>query len=176
MSKQIVMRDSPEAAQHRPDLKGGFTRWFLLATTAKAREQPATPAAPMYRASAGDAPTPKGYTQCRGCRDPISSDEAMPAPSGTARFLPEAGDQYYSTPDDAAEDLEEDQTLADLRLVICEPNYVRQPRTGLLLRRSARRTATCRTTWRKRWRHSTRLWPASCFVVARQEGAGAGLG
>ena len=31
-----------------------------------------------------------------------------------------------ATLDDAAEDPEEDQTLADLRLVIGEPNYVRQ--------------------------------------------------
>ena len=45
---------------------------------------------------------------------------------GKAILYSEARDQYYSTPDDAAEDLEDDQTLADLRLVICEPNYVRQ--------------------------------------------------
>ena len=76
------------------------------------------------------APTPKGYTQCRGCRDLtyIAEYESMPRAEwdGKAMLYSEARDQYYITPDDAAEDLEEDQTLADLRLVICEPNYVRQ--------------------------------------------------
>src|SRR5574337_290529 len=75
-------------------------------------------------------PTPKGYTQCRGCRDLtyIAKYEAMPRAEwdGEAMLYSEARDQYYSTPDDAAEDLEEAQTLADLRLVICEPNHVRQ--------------------------------------------------
>jgi hypothetical protein len=76
------------------------------------------------------APTPKGYTQCRGCRDLtyIAKYKAMPRAEwdGKAILYSEARDQYYSTPDDAAEDLEEAQPLADMRLVICEPNYVRR--------------------------------------------------
>lgn len=33
-------------------------------------------------------------------------------------------DNYYSSPDDAEDDLEDDQTLNDLQLVICKPNYI----------------------------------------------------
>ena len=131
MSKQIVMRDSPEAAQYRTDLKGWVSRDGFYFGDGPQGERTARYAGcthvPCERC---DAPTPKGYTQCRGCRDLIyiAKYEAMPRAEwdGKALLYSEARDQYYSTPDDAAEDLEEDQTLADLRLVICEPNYVRQ--------------------------------------------------
>lgn len=131
MSEQIVMRDSPEAAQYRTDLKGWVSRDGFYFGDGSTGEQTARYAGcthvPCKRCG---TPTPKLYTQCQGCRDLsyIAKYEAMPRAEwdGKALLYSEARDQYYSTPDDAAEDLEEGQTLADLRLVICTPNYVRQ--------------------------------------------------
>jgi hypothetical protein len=131
MSKQIVMRDSPEAAQYRTDLKGWVSRDGFYFGDGPQGESAARYAGCTHVAcDRCGAPTTKGYTQCRDCRELtyIAKYEAMPRAEwdGKAMLYSEARDQYYSTPDDAAEDLEEDQTLADLRLVICEPNYVRQ--------------------------------------------------
>jgi hypothetical protein len=45
---------------------------------------------------------------------------------GKAWLYSEAQDKYYPNPAEAEDALEEGETLADLRLVICNPNYVRQ--------------------------------------------------
>src|SRR5574338_777228 len=126
MSEQIVMRDSDEAAQAVTIQAWKARDGHIYFDESTARYAGCTHV-PCDRCG---APTPKGYTQCRGCRDLtyIAKYEAMPRAEwdGKALLYSEARDQYYSTPDDAAEELEEDQTLADLRLVICEPNHVRQ--------------------------------------------------
>ena len=128
---QIVMRDSPGAAQYRTDLTGWVSRDGFYFGDGPQGEIAARYAGcthvPCDRCG---APTPRGYTQCRCCRDLtyIAKYAAMPRAEwdGKALLYSEARDQYYSTPGEAADELEEDQTLADLRLVICEPNHVRQ--------------------------------------------------
>lgn len=131
MSEQIVMRDSPEAAQYRTDIKGWVSRDGRFFGDHQASEQDARYAGcthvPCQRCG---SPTPKGHMQCSPCRAAHAAERyaAMPRASwdGTSMLYSQAKDQYYNTPADAAEDLEEGQTLADLRLVICKPNYVRQ--------------------------------------------------
>ena len=131
MENKIVMRDSPEAAQYRTDIKGWVSRdGFYFGDGPQGERTARYSGCTHVPCDRCGAPTPRGYTQCRDCRELtyIAKYEAMPRAEwdGKAMLYSEARDQYYSTPDDAAEDLEDDQTLADLRLVICEPNYVRQ--------------------------------------------------
>ena len=131
MSNEIVMRDSQEAATYRTDIKGWVARNGLYFGDGPQSEQTARYAGCTHVLCLKcAAPTPKGYTMCRGCRDLayIGKYEAMPRAEwdGKAMVYSEARDQYYNSPDDAADDLEGNETLADLRLVLCTPNYVRQ--------------------------------------------------
>src|SRR5574337_1185207 len=111
MSEQIVMRDSPDAAQYRTDLKGWVSRDGFYFGDGPTGERTARYAGcthvPCDRCG---TPTPKGYTQCRGCRDLtyIAKYEAMPRAEwdGEAMLYSEARDQYYSTPDEVAEAME----------------------------------------------------------------------
>ena len=131
MSDEIVMPDSEDAAQYRTGIKGWVSRHGIYYGDGPQSEQAARYAGCTHvQCSQCSAPTPKPYTKCGDCRALAEAAryEAMPRAEwdGKAMLYSEARDQYYSTPDDAAEDLEDDQTLADLRLVICEPNCVRQ--------------------------------------------------
>lgn len=73
--------------------------------------------------------TEKLWTHCEECRKTreIARYEAMPRKpwDGQAMLYSEAWDEYFDDPGAAEEALDEGQTLADLRLVICEPNYGR---------------------------------------------------
>jgi len=128
--KTVVMPDSPEAAQYQTDIKGWVSRTGHYYGNGLHAERTARYAGcthvPCNRCG---MPTLKGYMQCGRCQELfyIETYDAMPQSpwGGKAVLYSQARDQYYSTPDAAAEDLEEGQTLADLYLVICEPNYVR---------------------------------------------------
>lgn len=78
------------------------------------------------------APTPKHYTKCGGCRDLADREkyDAMPkkAWDGVAMLYSKARDEYFQTLEDAEDCVEvaEGETLDDLMLVICEPNYARR--------------------------------------------------
>src|SRR5574337_649774 len=126
MSDQIVMRDSDEAAQPVTIQAWKARDGHIYFDESTARYAGST----HCLCNTCGAPTPKTYLKCDACREKadLAKYEAMPRAEwdGEAMLYSEARDQYYSTPDDAADELEEDQTLADLRLVICEPNYVRQ--------------------------------------------------
>lgn len=131
MSNEIVMSDSPEAAQYRTDLKGWVSRDGFYFGDGPQGERTARYAGCTHvPCSQCGAPTHRGYTMCRSCRDLayIAKYEAMPRAEwdGKAMVYSEARDRYYNSPDDAADDLEDGETLADMRLVICTPNYVRQ--------------------------------------------------
>ena len=131
MSKEIVMSDSPEAAQYRTDLKGWVSRGgFYFGDGPQGERTARYSGCTHVPCSQCGTPTPKGYTMCRDCRDSayIAKYEAMPRAEwdGKAMVYSEARDRYYNRPDDAADDLEDGETLADMRLVICTPNYARQ--------------------------------------------------
>lgn len=131
MNDTIVMSDSPEAAQYRTDLKGWVSRDGFYFGDGPQGERTARYAGCTHvPCSQCGTATPKGYTMCRGCRDLAytAKYEAMPRAEwdGNAMVYSEARDRYYNSPDDAADDLDDSETLADLRLVLCTPNYVRQ--------------------------------------------------
>ena len=131
MSNEIVMIDSPEAAQYRTDIKGWVSRHGHYFGDGPNSEKTARYAGCTHtECSRCGAPTRKGYATCSACREStcIAQYESMPRAEwdGKAMIYSDARDRYYNSPDDAADDLEDGETMADLRLMICEPNYVRQ--------------------------------------------------
>lgn len=76
----------------------------------------------------GAAIEKKSY--CRACHDrkQIERYERMPrqAWDGIGLIYSHITDRYYSDLEAAEDDLQDGQTLADLMLVICKPNYVRE--------------------------------------------------
>ena len=75
-------------------------------------------------------PTKKPWTACDDCRDLAAKEryEAMPRAEwdGEAMLYSSVSDRYFDCIEDAEDSLDEGQTLADLRLVICKPNHVPQ--------------------------------------------------
>ena len=74
-------------------------------------------------------PVEKGWLACRKCRDQADTDRynAMPRKPWDGNMVySQARDRYYQDPGDAEDELEEGETLADLQLVLCEPNYGRK--------------------------------------------------
>lgn len=126
MTEKIVMLDDPEAAVPHT-MQGWKSRnGFFFVDESTARYAGCTHV-PCRECG---APAPKGRTMCDGCRDlaELARYEAMPGVEwdGEAMLYSQTHDDYYASQDDAEDTLEDGQTLADLRLVICEPNYVRQ--------------------------------------------------
>lgn len=131
MSTQIVMFDSPEAAEHRTDVIGWVSRDGTFYGDGPSNERTARYAGcthvPCERCG---EPTPKRWLHCDSCRAAKDAERyaAMPRESwdGVSMLYSEVRDTYYRGIDEAEEGLEEGQSLADLRLVICSPNYVPQ--------------------------------------------------
>lgn len=131
MNDKIVMRDSPEAAEYRTDLKGWVSRkgqYFGNHPSSEdtARYNGCTHVACKYCAT----PTEKPYTACEECRDKkdLERFEALPRADwdGVGMLYSDARSEYYRDIDEAEDGLEDGETLADLRLLICKPVYARQ--------------------------------------------------
>lgn len=125
MSEKIIMYDSPEAA--KPHTMNG---WLSRDGIFYAEERLARYSGCTHRpCEACGAPTERMYIKCAACRDAQDTAKyaAMPRAKwdGKAMIYSETLDKYFSGLDEAEDELEDGWTLADLRLVICEPNYVR---------------------------------------------------
>lgn len=63
---------------------------------------------------------------CKSCRDKKDEDryDAMPkaAWDGVSMLYSKTLDRYFASPEDSEDELEEGQTLSDLRLIVCVPN------------------------------------------------------
>ena len=127
----VIFAESPEAAEYRTGLKGWVSRhgqYFgdSAHSETAARYHGCTHCVCKYCSAAAEKP----YTACETCRDrkEVERFEALPRADwdGKAWLYSMARDKYYPTPGDAEDELEEGETLVDLRLVICSPNYVRQ--------------------------------------------------
>ena len=74
-------------------------------------------------------PTKKIYLACQSCRDKAAEEkyDAMPTAEwdGVAMLYSDSRDEYFGSPEDAEDSLEEGQTLDDLKLIICKPEYAR---------------------------------------------------
>ncbi|WP_055100639.1 hypothetical protein [Alloalcanivorax xenomutans] len=126
MSDEMIMFDSPEAAQPYT-----MTGWKSRDGFFFANERDARYAGCTHRpCTECGKPARKLYTLCAACRADKDNAryEAMPLGEwdGRAVLYSEASDRFFSDIEDAECSLEEGQSLADLQLVICEPNYACQ--------------------------------------------------
>lgn len=133
MTAAIVMRDSDEAAQYRTDIKGWVSRNGIYYGDSVHSERVARydGCTHVPCGNCGE-PTPKHWTLCKPCRSVAEKGryEAMPEAEwdGKAVLYSDLNDSYYPGLDeieDYLEDLNDGTTLEDLRLIICEPNFVR---------------------------------------------------
>lgn len=129
MNDKIIMAESPEAAEYRTGLSGWVSRGQYFGDGPNAEASARYHGCTHYVCKYCSAPAPKPYTACQECRDKkdLERFESLPRADwdGKAMLYSEAQDRYYATPDDAEDALEEGESLADLRLLICEPNNVR---------------------------------------------------
>ncbi len=123
---KIIMRDSPEAAQPHTMTGWKSSDGFFYKDEDTARYAGCTHVA----CSSCGAPCVKHYTHCDACRNAreIERYNALKKEpwDGVGMLYSDARDVYYTDISDAEDALEEGETLADLRLLICEPNYVRE--------------------------------------------------
>jgi hypothetical protein len=129
MSEEIIMFDSPDAATYRTDIKGWVSRngiFYGENNERTARYSGCTHVA----CSVCGTPTTKHYTKCDKCRSMAAIDRylAMPAAQwdGATMLYSDARDEYYIDLEAVYDSIEEGESIDDLRLIICEPNYARQ--------------------------------------------------
>jgi hypothetical protein len=121
MNKDIIMREDPAAATP-VTLSGWRSRdGYFYTDESTARYAGCT----HVKCKDCGAPAEKSWTVCRPCRD-LREDvryDAMPKAEwdGVAMVFSQTRDEYYNSPEDAADALEEGETLESLRLVICKP-------------------------------------------------------
>ena len=130
MNDKIIMADSPEAAEYKTGLSGWVSRGQYFGDGPNAEDSARYHGCTHYVCKYCPAPAPKPYTACQECRDKKDLERFYALPradwDGKAMLYSEARSKYYADPDDAEDALDDGETLADLRLVICKPNYVRQ--------------------------------------------------
>ena len=131
MKDEIINYDSPDAATYQAGLSGWVSRrGFYFGDDPNSEDMARWDGCTHKSCQYCGASTPKGYTACDDCRRKreIERYEAMPRAEwdGVVMLYSNATGKYYADLDDLEDDLDEGETLADLRLVICEPEYVRQ--------------------------------------------------
>jgi hypothetical protein len=130
MNDKIIMAESPEAAEYRTGLSGWVSRGQYFGDGPNAEAAARYHGCTHYVCKYCSAPAPKPYTACEDCRARKEREKFDARPradwDGKAWLYSEAMDKYYSCPEDAEDDRPDELTFADLRLVICAPNHVRQ--------------------------------------------------
>lgn len=123
--KPVVLYDAPDSA-----VKVRVTAYRAKDGTTWLREEDARYQSCTHRKCSGcDALVSKSWAICDACRDRKRVEEyaAMPRAKwdGEAMLYSQPRDRYFSDPSEARDCLRDGETLADLRLVICTPNYAR---------------------------------------------------
>lgn len=121
--KTIVMCDSPEAAQ--PHTMDG---WESRTGVFYADERSARYAGCTHiKCESCGEPTRKGWLACGRCRENNDVARYNKKPrmewDGEAMLYSEVMQDFFIDPESAEVFIDDGQTLADLRLVICEPVY-----------------------------------------------------
>lgn len=130
MSGEIVLQDSPLAARYVENICGWVSRHgHYFGNDANAEECARWDGCTHVLCKLCGQPCLRGWVVCDSCRDKKEAETyaAMPSAAwdGKAMLYSQVMDTYYSSPDEAEDDLEDGQSLDDLQLVICEPNYAR---------------------------------------------------
>lgn len=122
-----VKYDSPEAAKFVTGLSGwvSATGHFWGDDEHMARYQGCTHT--LCRTCGAE--TEKHWLLCRDCRDKADMERFAACErrewDGKQMIYSETRDEYYESPEDAEETLEDGESLEDLRLMLCDPNYAR---------------------------------------------------
>jgi len=125
----IIMFDSPEAAQYRTNISGWVSRGGVYFGDDEFSECAARQAGctHMLCRSCGATPTPEHRPVCPACSAAAERTwyDSLPRAEwdGQALLYSEVQGRYYTSPGNATASLCAGETLADLRLTICTPNY-----------------------------------------------------
>jgi hypothetical protein len=127
--QEMILDTDPRAATYRTDIKGWVARDGMFYGDGQSAEQTARYAGCTHRACERcGKPTTKHWLKCDDCRAILDRERFAQKPqaewNGSDYLYSEALDEYFPDLSDAEDRLEEGQTLADLMLMICEPNYV----------------------------------------------------
>jgi hypothetical protein len=123
---RLINYDSPEAATFRTNIEGwvSSTGRFWGTDEHMARWEGCT----HIKCECGGY-SEKGYTKCEECREKAVRERynALPAKKWEGEFVySHACDRYFFSEDDLLEYLEDEELkMDDLKLVVCEPNYLR---------------------------------------------------
>lgn len=120
-SEKIVMIDDDDAAQPYT-MEGWKSRTgYFYADESLARYEGCT----HRPCGQCGAPAEKAYTKCLTCREDAAKKRFLARPQanldGEDWLYSEREDRFYPDLESAEDDLEEGETLEDLRLIICEP-------------------------------------------------------
>lgn len=125
-AEKVILRDSSEAATPVTITAWRSAKGRLFFDESTARYDGSTHTCCSDCGKISENP----YTVCKPCRDlrDEAKYDAMPRSEwdGKAMLYSDVRDKYYDSIEYAEDDLEENEILADLRLIICEPNYARQ--------------------------------------------------
>lgn len=127
--QEMILDTDPRAATYRTDIKGWVSRTGMFYGDGPSNEQTARYAGCTHRACERcGKPCEKHWLKCADCRAILDRERFAKRPqaewNGSDYLYSEALDEYFPDLSEAEDRLEEGQTLADLMLVICEPNHV----------------------------------------------------
>lgn len=123
---KIILPDSQEAATYRTDIAGWVSRDGIFYGDGPKGERVARyiGCTHVLCKRCGE-PTPKEHSLCDACTALYNADRyaAMPRAKwdGEAPLYSEVTEEFYGDLNAVGDTLKDGQTLADLRLVICEP-------------------------------------------------------
>jgi hypothetical protein len=126
----IVMRDAPEAATFRTDLSGWVSRHGrFYGDDSSAEDMARYDGCTHVGCKNCGKPCQKSYTACDVCSKRLDQKRFDARPKkewdGVSMLYSESKEIFYSSPEEAEDDLAEDQTLHSLNLRICEPERAR---------------------------------------------------
>lgn len=127
IEQRKVRYDSPEAAKYLKGLSGWVSAngHFWGDDEHMARYQGCT----HIRCCMCGAETEKHYLLCRDCRASADLEKFLGRErrewDGKQMVYSETRGEYFESPKDAEESLEDGETLEGMRLMLCEPNYAR---------------------------------------------------
>lgn len=125
--KEMILDTDPRAATYHTDIKGWVSRDGRYYGE---DERTARYAGCTHRACERcGKPCERSWLKCSDCRAILDRERFAAKPqaewNGSDYIYSELLDDYFADLSDAEDRLDEGQTLADLMLVICEPNHVR---------------------------------------------------
>lgn len=124
-NKKIIFPDSPEAAEYIT-----VKLWKSANGNFYLDEKPARyDGATHTKCPKCEKAALKPYILCKACQEISEKEQYEALPNepwdGKSMLYSRIKEEYYSSPDEAEDCLEEGETLADLRLVLCTPLYAR---------------------------------------------------